>query len=209
MTRTLVLLLLITGVASTATFCATDGNSIAQQKSMSSIARAAQSVRSRLPSGVPEEHRRLVTLPAGVSLKREDVIQTTIDRAYRYSLEYMGVPIYAHDVVIVEPKQGPPRVTRRQDVPHLQGVDVNEKLSAERATEIAKPFAMRGRDPALRVKKESVRKVIFYDAVGKPRLAYVVEFYADVPGGGGAADLHVVVDAATGQVIDNWNAQSR
>jgi Zn-dependent metalloprotease len=124
---------------------------------------------------------------------------------YRYQQTFRGLPIFGEQVIVSEGRG----IVRRLFGQKLSGLDrdlagVAAPMAAGRASRIARSVALGASLPEMRVENESARLMIYLDAQGRAHRAYVVNFFADRAGGGAPTRPFVVLDAASGGVLKQW-----
>ena len=159
-----------------------------------------------VPAQASERHAEVIGLDADSRLQvlthRQDSKGT---QYYRYQQTFRGVPIFGEQVVVTE---------ANGEVRNLFGRKVSN-LSAElpqgmaligktRALSLAKSAALGKRQSSLKIEREDAKQMIYVDDNGRAKMAYVVSMFADKLGGGAPTRPMVLVDAASGVVIKQW-----
>jgi Zn-dependent metalloprotease len=153
-----------------------------------------------------ERHAELLGLDAESRLR---ILTHYADRNgthyYRYQQTFRGLPIFGEQVIVSEGRG----IVRRLFGQKLSGLDrdlagVAAPMAAGRASRIARSVALGASLPEMRVENESARLMIYLDAQGRAHRAYVVNFFADRAGGGAPTRPFVVLDAASGGVLKQW-----
>lgn len=120
---------------------------------------------------------------------------------------YRGVPVYGEHIIISRNAAGQVlqlhgRLTRsiEEDL-----TDVTPSFSTTEALEKMKSRnnTITG-ETALQYANEKSELSIFVDAENRARLVYVVSYFADIPEGGQPVRPYFIVDAHTGEVIEQW-----
>ncbi len=129
-------------------------------------------------------------------------------RHYRYQQTFRGVPVWGEQVIVSETKTGAVRTLFGNAVGDL-ATDLDRtagrKLMAKSAvTTMAKQKALGARLASMKIENESTRQMIFIGDDNKARMAYVVSFFADRPGGGAPTRPMMIFDAQTGQLLKKW-----
>ena len=78
-------------------------------------------------------------------------------------------------------------------------------IGKARALQRGRSAALGARSVAMQVEREQAREMVFIDADARAHRVYVVSFFADQPGGGAPTRPFVIVDAATGAVLKQWD----
>jgi len=129
-------------------------------------------------------------------------------RHFRYQQTFRGVPVWGEQVIVSETKTGAVRSLFGNAVGDL-ATDLDRtagrKLMAKSAvTTMAKQKALGARLASMKIENESTRQMIFIGDDNKARMAYVVSFFADRPGGGAPTRPMMIFDAQTGQLLKKW-----
>jgi len=162
--------------------------------------------RAGAPADAATRHAELLGLDAESALT---VINHRVDRDgtnyYRYQQTFRGVPIFGEQVIVSE---------GRGQVRNLFGRKVSglaaelprnaTDMGSSRALLLGKQAALGARLPNLRIERDTSRRTIFIGDDGRAHLAYLVNFFADKPGGGAPTRPFVIVDAASGKVLRQW-----
>ena len=158
-----------------------------------------------------ERHAELLGLDTNSKL---EVLTSKADsdgtRHYRYQQTFRGVPVWGEQVIVSETKAG---ATRNLFGNAVNGIGVDLDRTAGRplmaksaATAFAKQKALGNRLASMKIENESTRQMIFVGGDNKARMAYVVSFFADRPGGGSPTRPMMIIDAQTGKVLKQWDA---
>ncbi len=125
-------------------------------------------------------------------------------RNMRYQQTFRGIPVFGEHVIVSEDANGNVRALFGQMVGGLDSElpSVAVKLNSAQALAIAKRATLGGR--AL-VRNEKSELVIYVDDSNRAFLAYFVDYYADVPGGGAPTRPHLIIDANNGRVLKQWD----
>ncbi len=160
-----------------------------------------------MPAKAQERHAELIGLD---SESRLQVLNHRQDRKgtqyYRYQQTFRGVPIFGEQVVVSE-ANGQVRNLFGRRVSNLSRELPQGQLliGKPRALSVAKSAALGKRQGSMQVEREQAQQMIYLDADNRARMAYVVSLFADKLGGGAPTRPTVVVDAATGEVIRQWD----
>ena len=168
----------------------------------------AASARIGTPARANDRHAELLGMDARSGLRllnsKSDADGT---RHFRYQQTYHGIPVFGEQVIVSERADG----SLRNLFGHrITGLDADlpslvARIPQAQAMALARHAALGNRAAAMEVSREKAEKVIFVDGDRKAHLAYVVEMFADAPGGGSPTRPFVIVDARTGAVIDQWD----
>jgi vibriolysin len=151
-------------------------------------------------------HAELLGLDAESALV---VINHRVDRDgthyYRYQQTFRGIPVFGEQVVVSE---------GRGLVRNLFGRKVSglaselprgaADMGAGRALLLGTQAALGARMPQMQVQRDSARRNIYIGDDGRAHLAYLVSFFADKVGGGAPTRPFVILDAASGKVLKQW-----
>ncbi len=157
-------------------------------------------------AGTSERHAELLGLDAE---SRLEVINHRQDREgthyYRYQQTFRGVPIFGEQVIVSEGR-GMVRNLFGRTVSGLAAeLPLNaSRIGSSRALALGKAAALGDGQAALRIERESARQMIYVGDDSRARMAYVVSFFADKPGGGAPTRPFVIVDAGSGKVLKQW-----
>lgn len=152
-------------------------------------------------------HAELLSMDANSKL---EVLTSSTDkdgtRHYRYQQTFRGVPVWGEQVVVSETKAGSVKNMFGQRVGGLEadllaGAPVMAKA---RALQLTKKLRLGNRVSSMMIEREDARQMIFIGDDNKARMAYVVSFYADRPGGGAPTRPYVILDAKTSAVLKQW-----
>jgi len=157
-------------------------------------------------SSAADRHAELLGLDAESRLVE---INHRVDRDgthyYRYQQTFRGVPVFGEQVIVSE---------GRGQVRNLFGRKVSglaaelprgaADMGAARAALLGKQAALGARLPQMLIERDSARRSIYIGDDGRAHLGYVVSFFADKAGGGAPTRPFVIVDAATGKVLRQW-----
>ena len=156
-----------------------------------------------------DRHAELLGMDADSKL---EVLTSKTDkdgtRHYRYQQTFRGVPVWGEQVIVSETKTGAVRNMFGNSVGGL-GADLdassNRRMMAQSsATSLAKQKALGNRLASMKIENESTRQMIYVGEDNKARMAYVVSFFADRPGGGAPTRPMMIIDARTGAVLKQW-----
>ena len=146
------------------------------------------------------------------SESRLQVLTTSKDKDgtnhYRYQQTFRGVPIFGEQVIVSEDKNGNVRNLFGRMVGNLgrelpAGAAVMAKT---KAMSIGKSAGLGKNLASMKIEREDARQMIFIGDDNRPRMAYVVSFFADKVGGGAPTRPFVIIDAKSGQVLKQWDA---
>jgi len=126
----------------------------------------------------------------------------------RYEQTFRGVAIYGEQVVVSEDKNGRVHALFGRKIEGLERElpAVAPKVTGAQALATAKRATLGSRLLAMRIQGEKTRQVIFVDDNGRAHMAYVASFFADSAKGGSPISPKVIVDAASGAVLKQWDA---
>ena len=160
-----------------------------------------------MPSKAHERHAELIGLDGESRLQvlthRQDSKGT---QYYRYQQTFRGVPVFGEQVVVSE-SSGQVRNLFGRKVSNLSSELPQAQLliGKARALSVAKSAALGKRQASMQVEREQAQQMIYIDANDRARMAYVVSMFADKPGGGAPTRPTVIVDAASGAIIKQWD----
>ncbi len=156
-----------------------------------------------------ERHAELLGLDANSKL---EVLTSKTDsdgtRHYRYQQTFRGVPVWGEQVIVSETKSGATRNLFGNAVGGI-GADLDRTagramMAKSAATAFAKQKALGNRLASMKIENESTRQMIFVGDDNKARMAYVVSFNADIPGGGAPTRPMMIIDAQSGRILKQW-----
>ncbi|MFA6986083.1 MAG: M4 family metallopeptidase, partial [Arenimonas sp.] len=156
-----------------------------------------------------DRHAEMLGLDAESRLQ---VLTTSKDKDgtshYRYQQTFRGVPIFGEQVIVSEDKNGNVRNLFGRMVGNLgrelpAGAAVMAKT---KAMSIGKSAGLGKNLASMKIEREDARQMIFIGDDNRPRMAYVVSFFADKVGGGAPTRPFVIIDAKSGQVLKQWDA---
>ena len=126
----------------------------------------------------------------------------------RYNQLFRGVPIYGEQVVVHEDKDGNVRALYGRKVEGLERElpAVAPKVTGAQALATAKRATLGSRVLAMRVQGEKSRQVVFVDDNSRAHMAWEVSFFADSAKGGSPTSPRVIIDAASGAVLRQFDA---
>ncbi|HZW19195.1 MAG TPA: M4 family metallopeptidase [Luteimonas sp.] len=129
-------------------------------------------------------------------------------RNTRYVQTFRGVPVYGEHVIVSEDASGQVRTLFGS---RIEGLDqelpsMAARIGAAQALTTAKRAALGSRLLGLKVQGEKSRQVIFVGDDGRAHLAWEVSFFADAPQGGSPTSPKVIVDAASGAILKQFDA---
>ena len=138
----------------------------------------------------------------GTSTTRDGVHNT------RYQQEFRGVPVYGEHVVVSEDANGRIRALfgRKIDGLSAELPAVAPRVSSTQALATAKRAALGSRVLGMRVEAEKSRQVVFVGDDGRAHMAWQVSFFADSARGGSPTSPMVIVDAASGAILKQFDA---
>jgi len=156
-----------------------------------------------------ERHAELLGMDVDSKL---EVLTSKVDndgtRHYRYQQTFRGVPVWGEQVIVSETKTGAVRNLFGNAVGGLAAdldASANRRMIAKStATSFAKQKALGNRLSSMKIENESTRQMIFVGDDNKARMAYVVSFFADRPGGGAPTRPMMIIDAQSGRVLKQW-----
>jgi vibriolysin len=160
-----------------------------------------------MPARAQERHAELIGLDGESRLQvlthRQDSKGT---QYYRYQQTFRGVPIFGEQVVVTE-ANGQVRNLFGRKVSNLSGELPQGQLliGKAQALSVAKSASLGKRQSSMKIEREQAQQMVYVGADDRARMAYVVSMFADKPGGGAPTRPMVVVDAATGAVIKQWD----
>jgi vibriolysin len=156
-----------------------------------------------------ERHAELLGMDADSKL---ELLTSKTDkngtRHYRYEQTFRGVPVWGEQVIVSESKTG---VTRNLFGNAVGGIGADLDLTSGRrlmaktaAAAFAKQKALGNRLSSMKIENEKTRQMIFVGDDNKARMAYVVSFNADRPGGGAPTRPMMIIDAQSGKILKQW-----
>ena len=154
----------------------------------------------------PEQrHAELVGLD---SESRLTVLTHRVDKDgtnhYRYQQTFRGIPIFGEQIIVSEGRGIVRNLFGRKVDGLAAQLPRNAALMAKtRAFDLGKQAALGDRAGSMNIQRSSTTQQIFIDDAGKAHMAYVVTFFAD--GNGKATRPFVILDAATGAVLKQWD----
>ncbi len=152
-------------------------------------------------------HAELLSMDSESQL---EVLNSKVDangtRHYRYQQTFRGVPVWGEQVVVSEHATGSVKNLFGQMTSGLAAdLNGNPKLMQKsRALLLAKNVRLGNRAASMIAQRENAQQMIFIGDDNKARMAYVVSFFADRPGGGAPTRPTVILDAQTGRVLKQW-----
>ena len=167
----------------------------------------AASARIGMPSHANDRHAEMLGMDARSGLR---LIDSKADangtRHFRYRQTYRGVPVFGEQVIVSEDANGSVRSLFGHRVGGLAAdlPTIDARIPQAQALSLARHAALGNQVAAMAVSREKAEKMIFVDDDRKAHLAYVVEMFADAPGGGSPTRPFVIVDARTGAVLKKW-----
>jgi Zn-dependent metalloprotease/PKD repeat protein len=126
---------------------------------------------------------------------------------YRYEQTFRGIPVFGEQVVVSEGKDGSVKHLFGRSLGGL-GAELPQRpalIGKTRASSVARTAAFGVRAAQLLVSRENVRQVIFVGDDNRARMAYQVELLADTAKGGSPTRPFVILDAANGKVLKQWD----
>ena len=154
----------------------------------------------------PEQrHAELVGLD---SESRLTVLTHRVDKDgtnhYRYQQTFRGIPIFGEQIIVSEGRGIVRNLFGRKVDGLAAQLPRNAALMAKtRAFDLGKQAALGDRAASMNIQRASTTQQIYIDDAGKAHMAYVVTFFAD--GNGKATRPFVILDAATGAVLKQWD----
>ncbi|MFC3715043.1 M4 family metallopeptidase [Luteimonas soli] len=129
-------------------------------------------------------------------------------RNTRYQQQFRGVPVYGEHVVVSEDANGQVRALFGRKIEGLSAElpAVAPRVSSTQALASAKRAALGSRLLGMRVQGEKSRQVIFVGDDGRAHMAWEVSFFADSARGGSPTSPLVIVDAASGAILKQFDA---
>ena len=155
----------------------------------------------------PEQrHAELVGLD---SESRLTVLTHRVDKDgtnhYRYQQTFRGIPIFGEQIIVSEGRGIVRNLFGRKVDGLAAQLPRNAALMAKtRAFELGKQAALGNRAGSMNIQRASTTQQIYIDDAGKAHMAYVVTFFADGEGSK-ATRPFVILDAATGAVLKQWD----
>ncbi len=125
---------------------------------------------------------------------------------YRYQQTFRGVPIWGEQVIVSEDKAGNIQSLFGHAVSGL-GAELPSRSSdigQARAAAAGRNAAFGSRAAQMLVSRENVRQMIYIGDDGRARMSYVIELLADTARGGSPTRPFIIVDAASGKVLKQW-----
>jgi len=158
------------------------------------------------PADAATRHAELLGLDAESALS---VINHRVDadgtHYYRYQQTFRGIPIFGEQVVVSEGRG----LVRNLFGRKVSGLAAEIALHApdmgsNRALLLGTQAALGARLPQMQVQRDSARRTIYIGDDGRAHLAYLVTLFADKAGGGAPTRPFVILDAASGKVLKQW-----
>jgi len=124
---------------------------------------------------------------------------------YRYQQTFRGLPIFGEQVIVSEGRGQVRNLFGRKisglasELPRL-GAD----MGASRALLLGKQAGLGAKLPQMLVERESARPMIYIGDDKRAHQVYLVSFFADKAGGGAPTRPFVILDAASGKVLKQW-----
>jgi vibriolysin len=159
------------------------------------------------PTNARDRHAEMLGLDADSALV---VLTQDTDKDgtqhFRYQQTFRGVPVWGEQVIVSQDKSGNVKNLFGRMVSGLdKELPANAALVGKsRAASVAKSLTLGNRAAAMKIEREETRQVIFVGDDKRARMAYVVTFFADAPGGGSPTRPFVIVDAQNGKVLKQW-----
>ena len=123
---------------------------------------------------------------------------------YRYQQTFRGIPIFGEQIIVSEGRGIVRNLFGRKVDGLAAQLPRNAALMAKtRAFDLGKQAALGDRAGSMSIQRASTTQQIYIDDAGKAHMAYVVTFFAD--GSGKATRPFVILDAATGAVLKQWD----
>ena len=153
---------------------------------------------------------RMLKLDAGSTLRE---LTSRTDRKglrhQRFQQMHHGVPVFGEHIITATDSAG--RVTRLSgaSIHALQAdiASVSPTISADRAMATAQQATERGISGEHRAVRDAAQTLMIHlDHNDQARLAWVVDFVADLADGGAPTRPITIIDAASGVVLDRWDA---
>ncbi len=172
--------------------------------------RETASLRSDVAAPSAASTARMLKLDAGSTL-RELTSRTDRNgvRHHRFQQMHHGVPVFGEHIVTATDGDG--RVTRLfgASIHALQAdiSSVSPTISAHRAMAVAQQATARAINGEQRAVRDATQTLMIHlDHNDQARLAWVVDFVADLAEGGAPTRPITIIDAASGVVLDRWDA---
>ena len=159
------------------------------------------------PTNARDRHAEMLGLDADSALV---VLTQDTDKDgtqhFRYQQTFRGIPVWGEQVIVSQDKSGSVKNLFGRMVGGLdKELPANAALVGKsRAASVAKSLTLGNRAAAMKIEREETRQVIFVGDDKRARMAYVVTFFADAPGGGSPTRPFVIVDAQSGKVLKQW-----
>jgi pseudolysin/vibriolysin len=155
-----------------------------------------------------QRHARMLGMDreSGLVEVRHATIAGNGARNYRYQQTFRGIPVFGEHVIVSEKQDGSVRLLYGRMVTGLASELPATKpwVARDTALAIAKRAALGSRVTAMRTRNEKVRQMIYIDGDRRAHLSYLVDYFADMSGGGSPTRPQVIVDANTGKVLRRW-----
>jgi pseudolysin/vibriolysin len=155
-----------------------------------------------------QRHARMLGMDreSGLVEVRHATIAGNGARNYRYQQTFRGIPVFGEHVIVSEKQDGSVRLLYGRMVTGLASElpATKPRVARDTALAIAKRAALGSRVTAMRTRNEKVRQMIYIDGDRRAHLSYLVDYFADMSGGGSPTRPQVIVDANTGKVLRRW-----
>ncbi len=162
---------------------------------------------SGVPTNARERHAEMLGLDADSALV---VLTQSTDKDgtqhFRYQQTFRGVPVWGEQVIVSQDKSGNVKNLFGRLVGGLEKeLPANAALMAKsRAMSVAKSLTLGSRAATMSFEREETRQMVYIGDDKRARMAYVVTFFADAPGGGSPTRPFVIIDAQNGKVLKQW-----
>ena len=159
-------------------------------------------------TSTPQRHAEMLALESESALTLVKVSRDRAGSHFRYQQTFRGVPIFGESVVVSEDAAGNARAFFGSLIQGISGdvLSTTARISASQALAVAKRATLGARLGQYAIEEPTAVKSIYIDPKGRAHLAYVVSFFADIPGKGEPTSPTVIVDALTGRVIKKWES---
>jgi pseudolysin/vibriolysin len=155
-----------------------------------------------------QRHARMLGMDreSGLVEVRHATIAGNGARNYRYQQTFRGIPVFGEHVIVSEKQDGSVRLLYGRMVTGLASElpATKPRVARDTALAIAKRAALGSRVTAMRTRNEKVRQMIYIDGDRRAHLSYLVDYFADMSGGGSPTRPQVIVDANSGKVLRRW-----
>jgi vibriolysin len=147
----------------------------------------------------------------GLLLLKQRTDQNTITHL-RYSQLFKGIPVWGHHILVAKDPTGKIVSLHGTKIEGIVGDIVALPIFFSSAPNVLAEMEERHivnsqqPDQPWMFQNEISKKIVYIDENSKARICYLVSFFADVAQGGHPARPVIVVDAASGEIVFEYNA---